>query len=69
MEKLRIGQFVTVGSDVGVIIGFPNNSQIPEDHLAIWYGQTTNDSEKTVPRVRTVPKEYCIPLEEISFYH
>ena len=69
MTELKIGQFVSVGKDIGIVVGFPNDNEIPEEHLAIWYGQTTDNNGKTVPKVRTVPEEYCEPLDGISFYH
>ena len=65
-EMKTIGSFVKVGNHVGVIVGYPDQENIPEDHLAIWYGQTTEDNS---PRIRTVPEEYCEPVDKIEYYH
>ena len=70
MEKLKIGQFVIVGKSIGVVVGLPNGSEIPENHLAVWYGETADDTHgKMIPKVRTVPEDYCEPLNGVSFYH
>lgn len=69
MNSHKIGQFVTVGRDMGVVIGLPSDPNVPEEHLAIWYGQTEEKDGTIVPRVRTVPEEYCIPVSEILYYH
>lgn len=66
MNPLKIGQFVTVGNDLGIIVGLANDPEIPEEHLGIWYGQETEDGK---PKARTVPEEYCIPVEEVSYHH
>jgi len=69
MTKFKTGQFVTIGKDIGVIVSFSNSHEIPEEHLAIWYGETTDNNGKIVAKVRTVPEEYCKVLDRISFYH
>ena len=66
-RKIEIGSFVTVGDSIVVVVGFPDNYNVPEEHLAIWYGQI--DEDNTQPLVRTVPEEYCIPFNDIQYYH
>lgn len=64
-DGLSPGMFVVVGSDIGVVTELPGIN-VPEEHVAVWYGQTT---ENNVPRVRTVPEEYCIAVERLDYFH
>ena len=65
-KLLPLGTFITVGDCVGVVIGWPDGSDIPEEHYAVWYGET---SSTNLPRCRTVPLEYCRASTEIEYYH
>ncbi len=65
VEKVK-GVFVSVGSDIGVIVGLAGETDIPEDHLGIWYGETTEDN---TPLYRTVPEEYCSVVTTVESYH
>ena len=67
-EKDVLGKFVNVGGSIGVIVGIPDDENIPEDHYAIWYGQIS-ETVLGKPRVRTVPIEYCEFINEIEYYH
>lgn len=62
-----LGQFVRVGSDVGVIVGCHGMPEVPEDHYAIWYGQVAADG--STPLARTVPVEYCVFVDRHALYH
>jgi hypothetical protein len=62
-----LGQFVRVGSDVGVIVGYYGMPDVPEDHYAIWYGQLAADG--VTPSARTVPVEHCVLVDKHEFYH
>jgi len=65
--NLKQGDFARVGHHVCVVIAVEGDPSIPEDHLAVWYGETNSSG---VPRVRTVPTEYVIPLEHPpEIYH
>ncbi len=67
LKKVRtIGSFVKVENHVGVVVAYPDQKNVLEDYLAVWYGQITEDNK---PRVRTVPEEYCEPIDKIEYYH
>ncbi len=64
---LNPGQFVTVAGSPGVVIGTYNDPAIPQDHLAVWFGEITASGD---PRVKTVPEEDVTPLEKpAEYYH
>ena len=64
---LRVGDFVRVGSDVGVVVGLSDGVEVPEEHLAVWYGEVGEAAD--VPRCRTVPAEYCEVVSTVEYYH
>ena len=66
-SPLLRGQFVTVGSSTGVVVGTYNDPNVPEDHIAVWFGEITASGD---PRVKTVPDEQVVPLEKpAEYYH
>ena len=65
-QEKQVGTFVRISGHVGVVVGDSDLETVPEDHLAIWYGQTAEDNS---PEVRTVPEEYCEPIDNIKYYH
>jgi len=66
MKKLQKGDFVKVGKDIGVVVLLENESEIPEEHLGIWYGEITIEGKVLY---RTVPVDYCEKIENIEAYH
>ena len=65
-EMVRPGQLITVGGHPGVVVE-STDLDVPDDHLAIWYGQFTEDGR---PRIRTVPECYVTPAAESpELYH
>jgi hypothetical protein len=60
------GQFVTVGNSVGVVVGTYEDRNVPEDHVAVWFGEITANGD---PRVKTVPEESATPLEKLAEYY
>jgi hypothetical protein len=54
------GQLVTVGTSPGVVVDSAN-LDVPEDHVAVWYGEIASDGRH---RVRTVPECYVVPAKE-----
>ncbi len=65
-DFLPLGTFVAVGDSCGVVIGWPNGNNIPDDHYAVWYGEMSTENR---PRCRIVPIEYCVPCSKIEYYH
>jgi len=68
MRPLERGQFVMVGPYAGVVVALLGEDPlVPEEHVGIWYGQKDDDG---MPKVRTVPEEYVIPLDKPpTYYH
>lgn len=66
MDELPIGTFVSVCDDVGVIVAWPNEVEDRDQHVAVWFGETTSDG---TPRCRTVPSEYCRKTDRRDYYH
>ena len=54
------GQLVTVGDNPGVVVN-PSGIEVPEDHVAVWFGELADDGRH---RDRTVPECYVIPIPE-----
>jgi|GEM_PF-1302298 len=65
-ELIPLGSFVRVHTSVGVVVGWPNNDGVPEEHYAIWYGET---SDSNAPLCRTGPMEHCEATLDTEFYH
>ena len=64
---LKKGTFVLVSDSLGIVVGWPNEEGVPDEHYAIWYGEA-GTSEK-IPSCRTVPIEYCEETNKVEFYH
>lgn len=66
-----LGTFVNVDGSLGVVIGWPDDSDIPEQHVAVWFGQAIDDERVEpgghLPRCRTVPAEQCQPVLGLHF--
>ncbi len=65
MKKLSRGDFVLLDNKLAVVIHLENNENVPEDHVALWFGQ----SENGLPQVWTVPLEYCVAAPEPMYRH
>jgi hypothetical protein len=66
-DLIPIGSFVTVGNDLGVVVGWPGSPNVPDEHYAIWYGQRAEN--EVDPLCRTVPVEYCVLAPGGSYVH
>jgi hypothetical protein len=63
---LKFGDFGQVGAHSCVVVRVPEGCEV-DDHLAVWYGEFNEDG---VPKVRTVPAEYVLPLGRApDIYH
>ena len=60
------GDFVKVGTNVGVIVFFENENAIPKNHFGVWYGEI---NAKGSPKYRTVPIQYCVKTNIVEAYH
>jgi hypothetical protein len=65
MMKLQKGQFIEFDGVPAVIVGFPGDTGVPEEHVALWFGNP-NATRKShggiggiAPEVWTVPSDLC----------
>ena len=67
MESFSLGQFVHLdGSGVGVVAMLPNGSNVPDEHIGVWFGTRT---EAGNPIVCTVPAAYFKHAPEPTIQH
>ncbi len=67
MGTLVIGQFVHLdGSGVGVVVMLPNKRDVPDEHVGVWFGTTT---ETGSPVICTIPAEYIMPTLVPTIQH
>lgn len=65
--KLTVGQFVLINKSLGVVVGLAgSHPDVPEDHVAIWYGERTPDGK---PLAKSVPEEYVSAAPRLEYYH
>ena len=62
---LSRGDLVTLDGRLAVVVGVEGDPDVPEEHVAIWYGGPNTaqssgaGSGDAAPVVYTVPEEYC----------
>ena len=67
MPAFERGQFVEHDGLLGVVVGTPADGGVPDEHVALWFGEPrcTRKSEggsgRQRPEVWTVPAEHCMP--------
>jgi len=67
LPALIRGQFVIAANSTGVVVEIYTDRNVPEDHVAVWFGEVTANGD---PRVRTVPLDVAMPLEKpAEYYH
>lgn len=71
----QVGTFVEFDGLLAVVVGFSGENGVPQDHLAIWFGEpqgkriSEGGKGDLVPIVRTVPTEYCLPAKSPILQH
>jgi len=60
------GDFVTLNGKPCVVTAIAGDQNVPEDHLAVWYGSVDDIG---CPEVWTVPAEYFEALTQPLAYH
>ena len=65
-DEPQNGSFVRVGKDLGVVVGSADGADVPDEHVAVWYGEVSDDGR---PKVRTVPVDFCEPVDGVELYH
>jgi hypothetical protein len=67
MNSFSLGQFVHLdGSGVGVVAMLPEGSNVPDDHIGVWFGTTTDSGS---PIICTVPAAYFKSAPEPTIQH
>jgi hypothetical protein len=67
MGTFTIGQFVHLdGSGVGVVVMLPNKTDVPDEHVGVWFGTV---SETGSPVFCMVPAEYFKPTPAPTIQH
>jgi hypothetical protein len=70
-----IGSFVEFDGLLAVVIGLSGEKGVPDDHLALWFGEphgkriSEGGSGNLVPIVWTVPIEHCLPAKPPVMQH
>jgi hypothetical protein len=73
--NLRPGQLVELNGRLAVVVGTDTDAWVPEDHVALWFGEpgairvSQNQTGRLRPEVWTVPAEYCTPALEPAGRH
>jgi len=73
--KLQKGNFVKMDGLIAVVIATEEDPNVPEGHVALWFGLPTvtrvseGGSGSEVPIASTVPIEYCNFTNDIDFTH
>ena len=74
MEWKR-GDLVILNGLLAVVVGIAGDTNVPEDHIAIWYGEPQDQrvseegSSEERPKVYTVPAAYCRRGPEPIYLH
>lgn len=67
MQPFHLGQFVFLrGSGVGIVAMLADGHNVPEDHVGVWFGTTTDSGS---PIVCTIPAEYFTTAPEPTIQH
>ncbi len=65
MNLWKRGDFVLLNERLAVVVGVEGDSNCPDEHLALWFG----DPQSLTPEVWAVPAEYCEPASPANINH
>ena len=75
MSAWQRGQFVELDGLLAVVVGIEGDPQVPEHHVALWFGDPHSKRTSaggrggSKPEIWTVSTELCIPVSEHSLRH
>jgi hypothetical protein len=75
MVMFRKGDLVEIDGLLAVVVGTGGAVGVPEDHVAVWFGEprgkrlSEGGRGGLVPEVWTVPAEYCRPARAPEVKH
>jgi hypothetical protein len=75
MNKVTRGDIVELDGLLAVVVGVEGDPNVPEDHLAVWFGDpqckriSQGGKGRANPEVYTVPTEYFSLANEPVYKH
>jgi hypothetical protein len=75
MSDWRRGDLVELNGLLAVVVGVAGDADVPEDHVAVWFGDPRCDRKSEGgaggqrPEVWTVPAEYFVAAAEPVWKH
>jgi hypothetical protein len=75
MSRWQRGQLVELDGLLGVVVGVEGDPDVPEDHIAVWFGdpRCRRKSEGGLggerPEVWTIPQEYFVSASAPIYKH
>lgn len=75
MSSPKIGDFIEMDGLLAVVVATEDNPNVPEDHVGVWFGNSTarriseGGLRGASPEVSTVPAEYCRRVDRMDFSH
>lgn len=75
MTTWQKGDIVEFDGLLAVVVGTPGEPDVPEDHLALWFGDpqgqrlSQGGSGGLRPEVWTIPEDYCQPAQPPTYKH
>ena len=69
------GDFVEVGGLLAVVVGVEGDENVPEEHVALWFGEppsirrSEGGAGNIIPEVWTVPVDVCLTAQSPKFFH
>ncbi|MGC4016217.1 MAG: hypothetical protein QM755_17100 [Luteolibacter sp.] len=75
MPTFSKGQFVEYDGLLAVVVRTPEDGNVPEDHLALWFGEpdtirlSQGGEGGRTPQVWTVPAGHCLPVSHMDIRH
>lgn len=69
------GDFIELDGLVAVVVGIEGDPNVPEEHLAVWFGEpkgvrkSAGGKGPTSPEVWIVPEEFCKPAPRPEYKH
>ncbi len=73
--NFKLGDMVEIDGLIASVVGLPDGGDVPEDHLAVWFGHppskriSEGGPSGTRPEVWTVPEDCCKPAASPEMKH
>ena len=69
MTIWKRGDLVELDGKLGVVVGVAGDANVPDEHLAVWFGNSHGALGGRRHEVWTVPEEYFIAAQEPVYKH